>query len=72
MGMGNLAKMAQQMQAQMQQSQEDRSVEMVENIIRGLVEVSAERQAVEENFTSPDVREGVDAFLTGRKPHFRG
>jgi len=36
---------------------------------KGLAE---ERRAVVENFESPDVREGVDAFLSGRKPRFRG
>jgi enoyl-CoA hydratase len=36
---------------------------------QGLAE---ERRAVVENFGSPDVREGVDAFLSGRKPQFRG
>jgi enoyl-CoA hydratase/carnithine racemase len=36
---------------------------------QGLAE---ERRAVVENFQSPDVREGVDAFLAGRKPQFRG
>ena len=36
---------------------------------RGLAE---ERRAVAENFESPDVREGVEAFLEGRKPRFRG
>jgi len=36
---------------------------------KGLAE---ERRAVVENFESPDVREGVDAFLSGRKPQFRG
>jgi enoyl-CoA hydratase/carnithine racemase len=36
---------------------------------KGLAE---ERRAVVENFESPDVREGVDAFLEGRKPEFRG
>jgi enoyl-CoA hydratase len=40
-----------------------------EGLARGLAE---ERKAVVENFESPDVREGVDAFLTGRKPEFRG
>jgi enoyl-CoA hydratase len=34
--------------------------------------LAEERRAVVENFESPDVREGVDAFLAGRKPHFRG
>jgi enoyl-CoA hydratase/carnithine racemase len=36
---------------------------------QGLAE---ERRAVVENFESPDVREGVEAFLAGRKPRFRG
>jgi len=36
---------------------------------KGLAE---EQRAVVENFESPDVREGVDAFLAGRKPEFRG
>jgi enoyl-CoA hydratase/carnithine racemase len=36
---------------------------------KGLAE---ERRAVVENFESPDVREGVEAFLAGRKPRFRG
>jgi enoyl-CoA hydratase/carnithine racemase len=40
-----------------------------EGIARGLAE---ERRAVVENFESPDVREGVDAFLAGRKPRFQG
>jgi enoyl-CoA hydratase/carnithine racemase len=40
-----------------------------EGLARGLAE---ERKAVVENFESPDVREGVDAFLSGRKPEFRG
>ncbi len=40
-----------------------------EGTAKGLAE---ERRAVVENFENPDVREGVDAFLTGRKPHFRG
>ena len=40
-----------------------------EGLARGLAE---ERKAVVENFESPDVREGVDAFLEGRKPDFRG
>jgi enoyl-CoA hydratase/carnithine racemase len=40
-----------------------------EGLVRGLAE---ERKAVVENFESPDVREGVDAFLTGRRPDFRG
>jgi enoyl-CoA hydratase/carnithine racemase len=40
-----------------------------EGLARGLAE---ERKAVVENFESPDVREGVDAFLAGRKPHFQG
>jgi enoyl-CoA hydratase/carnithine racemase len=40
-----------------------------EGLARGFAE---ERKAVVENFESPDVREGVDAFLTGRKPGFRG
>lgn len=34
--------------------------------------LAEERRAVVENFQSPDVREGVDAFLAGRKPQFRG
>ena len=34
--------------------------------------LAEERRAVVENFESPDVREGVDAFLSGRKPQFRG
>ena len=34
--------------------------------------LAEERRAVVENFESPDVREGVDAFLAGRKPQFRG
>jgi enoyl-CoA hydratase/carnithine racemase len=34
--------------------------------------LAEERRAVVENFQSPDVREGVDAFLNGRKPQFRG
>jgi enoyl-CoA hydratase/carnithine racemase len=34
--------------------------------------LAEERRAVVENFQSPDVREGVEAFLAGRKPHFRG
>jgi enoyl-CoA hydratase/carnithine racemase len=42
---------------------------LYEGPARGLAE---ERRAVVENFESPDVREGVDAFLTGRKPQFRG
>ena len=40
-----------------------------EGFDRGLAE---ERRAVVENFESPDVREGVEAFLDGRKPTFRG
>jgi enoyl-CoA hydratase/carnithine racemase len=40
-----------------------------EGTARGLEE---ERRAVVENFQSPDVREGVDAFLAGRKPEFHG
>ena len=36
---------------------------------QGLAE---ERRAVVENFESPDVREGLEAFLAGRKPRFRG
>ena len=40
-----------------------------EGFARGLAE---ERETVEENFASPDVREGVEAFLAGRKPDFRG
>ena len=36
---------------------------------KGLAE---ERRAVVENFESPDVSEGVEAFLAGRKPRFRG
>jgi len=36
---------------------------------KGLAE---ERRSVLENFGSPDVREGLDAFLAGRKPLFRG
>ena len=34
--------------------------------------LAEERRAVAENFESPDVREGVEAFLAGRKPRFRG
>jgi enoyl-CoA hydratase/carnithine racemase len=34
--------------------------------------LAEERRAVVENFESPDVREGVEAFLAGRKPRFRG
>ena len=40
-----------------------------EGTAKGLAE---ERRAVVENFESPDVREGIDAFLDGRKPRFRG
>ena len=40
-----------------------------QGIAKGLAE---ERRAVVENFKSPDVREGVEAFLAGRKPVFRG
>ncbi len=40
-----------------------------EGMKRGLAE---ERKACEENFTTPDAREGIDAFLTGRKPRFQG
>jgi enoyl-CoA hydratase/carnithine racemase len=40
-----------------------------EGIARGLAE---ERKAVVENFETQDVREGVEAFLAGRKPEFRG
>jgi len=40
-----------------------------EGFARGLAE---ERETVVENFKSPDVREGVDAFLAGRTPDFRG
>jgi enoyl-CoA hydratase/carnithine racemase len=40
-----------------------------QGIARGL---AAEQKAVVENFESPDVREGVEAFLAGRKPQFRG
>jgi len=40
-----------------------------EGTAKGLAE---ERRAVLENFESPDVREGLDAFLAGRKPLFRG
>ena len=40
-----------------------------EGFARGLAE---ERKVVAENFTSPDVREGVEAFLAGRTPNFRG
>jgi enoyl-CoA hydratase/carnithine racemase len=45
------------------------NVGLREGIARGLAE---ERKAVVENFGSPDVREGVEAFLAGRKPQFRG
>jgi len=42
-------------------------------IYQGTAEgLAEERRAVVENFESPDVREGVDAFLAGRKPRFRG
>jgi enoyl-CoA hydratase/carnithine racemase len=34
--------------------------------------LAEERRSVVENFESPDVREGVDAFLSGRKPRFQG
>jgi enoyl-CoA hydratase/carnithine racemase len=42
---------------------------LYEGMARGLAE---ERRAVVENFESPDVREGVEAFLAGRKPRFQG
>jgi enoyl-CoA hydratase/carnithine racemase len=42
---------------------------LYEGMARGLAE---EQRAVVENFQSPDVREGVEAFLSGRKPRFRG
>jgi len=42
---------------------------LYQGLAAGLAE---ERRVCEENFTSPDVREGVDAFLEGRKPQFRG
>jgi enoyl-CoA hydratase/carnithine racemase len=38
-------------------------------LARGLAE---EQKAFEENITSADVREGVEAFLAGRKPRFQG
>jgi 2-(1,2-epoxy-1,2-dihydrophenyl)acetyl-CoA isomerase len=42
---------------------------LYEGLARGLAE---ERRACVENFATPDAREGVDAFLTGRKPRFQG
>ena len=42
---------------------------LYQGIARGLAE---EQRAVVENFESPDLREGVEAFLAGRKPQFRG
>jgi enoyl-CoA hydratase/carnithine racemase len=41
---------------------------LYEGIAQGLAE---EQRAVVENFESPDVREGVEAFLAGRKPRFQ-
>jgi enoyl-CoA hydratase/carnithine racemase len=42
-------------------------------LYRGVAEgLAEERRSVVENFESPDVREGVEAFLDGRKPRFRG
>jgi enoyl-CoA hydratase/carnithine racemase len=40
-----------------------------EGFARGLAE---ERAAVAANFASPDVREGIEAFLAGRTPDFQG
>ncbi len=34
--------------------------------------LAEEQKAFEENITSADVREGVEAFLSGRKPRFQG
>ena len=42
---------------------------LYQGIARGLAE---EQRAVVENFESPDLREGVEAFLAGRKPQFGG
>jgi enoyl-CoA hydratase len=42
---------------------------LYEGFARGLAD---EQKAFKENITSPDVREGVEAFLEGRKPEFQG
>ncbi|MCP5060707.1 MAG: enoyl-CoA hydratase/isomerase family protein [bacterium] len=42
---------------------------LYEGLKEGLAE---ERKACVDNFSTPDAREGIDAFLTGRKPHFTG
>ena len=42
---------------------------LYQGIATGLAE---EQDAVVENFESPDLREGLEAFLAGRKPQFRG
>jgi enoyl-CoA hydratase/carnithine racemase len=42
---------------------------LYEGLARGL---AAEREVCQENISSPDVREGVAAFLAGRKPRFQG
>jgi enoyl-CoA hydratase/carnithine racemase len=34
--------------------------------------IEVEQRAFKENIHSPDVKEGIDAFLTGRKPEFKG
>ncbi len=34
--------------------------------------LTTERQAFKENITAPDAREGINAFLEGRKPVFKG
>ena len=34
--------------------------------------LAMERKMFRENIVHPDVKEGIDAFLNGRKPHFRG
>ena len=45
------------------------NVGLYEGFERGIAE---EQKAFEENITAPDVREGVTAFLDGRKPEFQG
>jgi len=46
---------------------------VLEGVYQGTAKgLAEERRAVVENFESPDVREGVDAFLAGRRPQFRG
>jgi enoyl-CoA hydratase/carnithine racemase len=34
--------------------------------------LSMEYETFRENILSPDAREGIDSFLTGRKPEFTG